>query len=227
MLVHLACFSGWPALHCQTLPGLLGEVLSTHLITSGSAYNSFLYIHTYTHTHIRTYHVRLAEEFPKTVVLLRATPFHQALLCHPHFDIVCGPDAGTSAMHVRALSDCMKMLLLTAPSEDNMRTLLESQGHPHLTPLSPKQHSERQEIYKDYADGVAALKKLKNKKVGLCSHAILPCTIHSLLWMAQLLATAHIILQSIKQTSNTALLATLSFPSLLCFAVSLLPLPLS
>ena len=159
--------------------------------------------------------------------LLHATPFHQALLCHPHFDIVSGPDAGTSAMHVRALSDCMKMLLLTAPSEDNMRTLLESQGHPHLTSLSPKQRSERQEIYKDYADGAAALKKLKNKKVGLCSHAILPCTIHSLLWMAQLLAAAHIILRSIKQTSNTALLATLSFPSLLCFAVSLLPLPLS
>jgi hypothetical protein len=34
MLVHLACFRGWPAFNCQTLPGLLGEVLSTHLITS-------------------------------------------------------------------------------------------------------------------------------------------------------------------------------------------------
>ena len=79
-------------------------------------------------------------------------------------DIVCGPDANTNAMHVRALSDWMKMLLLTAPSETNMRTLLESQGDPHLTPLSPKQQSERQKIYKDYADGAAALKNLKNKK---------------------------------------------------------------
>ena len=68
-------------------------------------------------------------------------------------DIVCGPDANTKDMHVRALSDWMKMLLLTTPYEANMRTLLESQGDPHLTPLSPKQHSERQEIYKDYADG--------------------------------------------------------------------------
>jgi hypothetical protein len=40
-------------------------------------------------------------------------------------DIVCGPDANTKAMHVRALSDWMKMLQLTAPSEANMRTLLE------------------------------------------------------------------------------------------------------
>ena len=79
-------------------------------------------------------------------------------------NIVCGPDANTNAMHVRALSDWMKMLLLTAPSETNMRTLLESQGDPHLTPLSPKQQSERQKIYKDYADGAAALKNLKNKK---------------------------------------------------------------
>ena len=79
-------------------------------------------------------------------------------------DIVCGPDANTKAMHVRALSDWMKMLLLTAPSEANMRTLLESQGDPHLTPLSPKQHSERQKIYKNYADGAAALKNLNNKK---------------------------------------------------------------
>jgi hypothetical protein len=30
--------------------------------------------------------------------------------------------------------------------------------------LSPKQQSERQKIYKDYADGAAALKNLKNKK---------------------------------------------------------------
>jgi hypothetical protein len=58
----------------------------------------------------------------------------------------------------------MKMLLLTAPSETNMRTLLESQGDPHLTPLSPKQHSERQKIYKDYVDGAVALKNLKNEK---------------------------------------------------------------
>jgi len=29
-------------------------------------------------------------------------------------DIVCGPDANTNATHVRALSDWMKMLLLTA-----------------------------------------------------------------------------------------------------------------
>ena len=79
-------------------------------------------------------------------------------------DIVSGPDAGTKAMHVRALSDWMKMLLLTAPSEANMRTLLESQGDPHLTPLSPKQHSERQKIYKNYADGAAALISLNNKK---------------------------------------------------------------
>ena len=79
-------------------------------------------------------------------------------------DIVCGLDANTNAMHVRALSDWMKMLLLTAPSEANMRTLLESQGDPHLTPLSPKQHSERQKIYKNYADGAAALKNLNNKK---------------------------------------------------------------
>ena len=40
-------------------------------------------------------------------------------------DIVCGPDANTNAMHVRALSDWMKILLLTAPSEANMRSLLE------------------------------------------------------------------------------------------------------
>jgi hypothetical protein len=63
-------------------------------------------------------------------------------------DIVSGPDANTNAMHVRALSDWMKMLLITAPSETNMRTLRESQGDPHLTSLSPKQHSERQKIYK-------------------------------------------------------------------------------
>jgi hypothetical protein len=50
----------------------------------------------------------------------------------------------------------MKMQLLTAPSEGNMRTLLEE--------LSPKQHSERQEVYKDYADGAAALRNRKNKK---------------------------------------------------------------
>jgi hypothetical protein len=31
-------------------------------------------------------------------------------------------------------------------------------------PLSPKQQSERQKIYKDYADDAAALKNLKNKK---------------------------------------------------------------
>jgi hypothetical protein len=67
-------------------------------------------------------------------------------------------------MHVRALSDWMKMLLLTAPSETNMCTLFESQGDPHLTPLSPKQCSERQKIYKDYDDGAAVLKNLKNKK---------------------------------------------------------------
>ena len=59
-------------------------------------------------------------------------------------DIVCDPDANTKVIHVRALSDWMKVLLLTAPSEANMRTLLESQGDPHLTSLSPKQHSERQ-----------------------------------------------------------------------------------
>ncbi len=79
-------------------------------------------------------------------------------------NIVYGPDANTNTMHVRALSDWMKMLLFTAPSETNMHTLLESQGDPHLTSLSPKQHSERQKIYKDYADGAAALKNLKNKK---------------------------------------------------------------
>jgi hypothetical protein len=85
-------------------------------------------LHTYIrmiHAYIHTYHVRLAEEFPTTVVLFHAMPFHQALLCHPHFDIVL----------------------------DNV--------------------------------------------------------------------------QSIKQTPTTALLATLSFPSLFCFALSLLPLPLS
>jgi hypothetical protein len=59
-------------------------------------------------------------------------------------DIICGPDANTKDMHVRAFSDWMKMLLLTAPSETNLRTLLESQGDSHLTPRSPKQHSERQ-----------------------------------------------------------------------------------
>jgi hypothetical protein len=30
--------------------------------------------------------------------------------------------------------------------------------------LSPKQHCKRKKIYKDYADGAAALKNLKNKK---------------------------------------------------------------
>jgi hypothetical protein len=79
-------------------------------------------------------------------------------------DIVCGPDVNTNAIHVRAFSDWMKMLLLTAPSETNMHTLIESQGDPHFTSLSPKQHCERQKIYKDYADGAAALKNLKNKK---------------------------------------------------------------
>ena len=62
------------------------------------------------------------------------------------------------------LSDWMKMLLLTAPSETNMRTLLESQGDPHLTPLSPQQQSERQKIYKAYADGAAALNNLNKKQ---------------------------------------------------------------
>ena len=65
-------------------------------------------------------------------------------------DIVSGPDDGTKVMHVRALSDWMKMLLLTVPSETNMHTLFEFQGDPHLTPLSPKHHRERQKIYKDY-----------------------------------------------------------------------------
>ncbi len=59
--------------------------------------------------------------------------------------------------------DWMKMMF-TAPSETNMRTLLESQGDPHLTPLSPKQHSERQKIYKAYADGGASLNNLNKKK---------------------------------------------------------------
>jgi len=79
-------------------------------------------------------------------------------------DIVCGPDVGTKVIHVRALSDWMEMVLLTAPSEVNMRTLFESQGDPHLTPLPQKQHSERQKMFKDYADGhaAAALKNLKN-----------------------------------------------------------------
>ncbi len=67
-------------------------------------------------------------------------------------------------MHVRSFSDWMKTLLLTSPSETNMRTLLENQGVTHLTPLSPKQHSERKKIYKDYADGAAALKNIKDKK---------------------------------------------------------------
>jgi hypothetical protein len=58
----------------------------------------------------------------------------------------------------------MKMLLSTTPSETNIHTLFESQGDPHVTPLSPKQQSERQKIYKDYADGVGTLKNLKNKK---------------------------------------------------------------
>jgi hypothetical protein len=79
-------------------------------------------------------------------------------------NIVCGPDANNNTMHVRALSDWMKMLLFTTPSETNMRTLLESQDDPHLTPLSPKQESERQKIYKDYTDGAADLKNLKNTK---------------------------------------------------------------
>ncbi len=62
------------------------------------------------------------------------------------------------------LSDWMKILLLTVPSEDNMHTLIENQGDPHLTSLSPKQHSERQKIYKDYADGAVSLNNLNNKK---------------------------------------------------------------
>ena len=82
-------------------------------------------------------------------------------------DIVSGPDVSTKAMHVRALSDWMKMMLLTAPSEANMRTLLENQGDPHLTPLSPKQLRERQKIYKNYADGAVALKNLNNKQSAL------------------------------------------------------------
>jgi hypothetical protein len=78
--------------------------------------------------------------------------------------IVCGPDANTNAMHVMTLSDWMKILLLTAPSEVNMRTLLESQHDPHLTSLSPKHHCERQKIYKSYAHGAAALNNLNKKK---------------------------------------------------------------
>jgi hypothetical protein len=35
---------------------------------------------------------------------------------------------------------------------------------PHLKQLPTKQHNERQKIYKDYADGAAALKNLKNRK---------------------------------------------------------------
>ncbi len=79
-------------------------------------------------------------------------------------DIVNGPDASTKVIHVMALSDWMKMLLITAPSEDNMLTLLESQGDPHLTPLSPKQHSERKKIYKNDTDGATALRILNRKK---------------------------------------------------------------
>ena len=70
----------------------------------------------------------------------------------------------TKPIHVRALSDWMKILILTVPSETNMHTLFENQGDPHLTPLSPKHHRERQKIYKDDSDNVSALKKLKNKK---------------------------------------------------------------
>jgi hypothetical protein len=79
-------------------------------------------------------------------------------------DIVCGPDANTNAMHVRVFSDWMKTLLLTTPSETNIRTLLENQDDPHLTPLSPKQDSERQKIYKVYADGADSIKNIKDKK---------------------------------------------------------------
>jgi hypothetical protein len=75
---------------------------------------------------------------------------------------VCSED--TNAIHVRALPDWMKMLLLTAPSEANMRTLLEGQGDPHLNGLSPFQHKERQRIYSDYAAGVDALRNLKSRK---------------------------------------------------------------
>ena len=92
---------------------------------------------------------------------------------------VCSEDAGTNVMHVRALSYWMtEMLLLTAPSEANMRTLLEGQGDPHLNGLSPSQHKEWQRcqrIYNDYAAGAAALKTLKTRKKG--SHVILPCRI--------------------------------------------------
>ncbi len=42
-------------------------------------------------------------------------------------DIVCGLDANTKDVLVRALSDCMKILLLTSPSETNMCTLIENQ----------------------------------------------------------------------------------------------------
>jgi hypothetical protein len=45
-----------------------------------------------------------------------------------------------------------------------MRTLLESQGDPHLKSLSPSEHKERQGIYSDYAAGAAALKNLKSRK---------------------------------------------------------------
>jgi hypothetical protein len=92
---------------------------------------------------------------------------------------VCSED--TNVMHVRALPDWMKMLLLTAPSEANMRTLLEGQGDPHLNGLSPSQHKEWQRcqrIYNDYAAGAAALKTLKTRKKG--SHVILPCRIRRL-----------------------------------------------
>ncbi len=54
--------------------------------------------------------------------------------------------------------------LFTTSSETNMRTLFESQGDPHLVSLSPKQDSEKKKIYKDYVDGTAVLKNLKNKK---------------------------------------------------------------
>ena len=54
-------------------------------------------------------------------------------------------------MHVRALSDFMKTLLLCTPSADNMHELIESTGIDPMGPLTEKQHAERQDIYRQHA----------------------------------------------------------------------------
>ena len=72
-------------------------------------------------------------------------------------------------MHVRALSDFMKTLLLCTPSEDNTHEMIESGGIDPMGPLTEKHRAERQEIYKQHAFESVDMEDLKADVHKQCS----------------------------------------------------------